>query len=592
MATTAGYETLLAHLSTLIDVAPPPFIHVHDPHTPRISASLLRTLARRPQTSDPAFPTPHIAYACVNAVACFTPRLFYDTVLNALARWTPKWETGCENWTDDSGQRFNESVDGFVHGLRAVHSWLGQSGSSSKMSAKAKGKARDDGNAVRLVLIVERAERLKDNVPDLIVPLTRLAELAQIDLTTILHSELPWDQIRLTLGASPDPFYISVPALTKDTVATRLASTYPPLTSTSTSTLINPNTYHPAFHRLYTHFVSAVVSVCWAFVTDPDELAYVVAARWPGFVQPVVDEWEEQKRQHRRRGDEDMEVEEDVDADEQINEAQQHDREDGEDEELELTPPTEDTRLRLTRLFTPSISKALESLYPRLTSAQTWLLHNQPPSNLLSYAPQDAVAVLANSQQSNHSSTQTKQLKHQAGGGDSGEIKLEKLPRMAKFVLIAAFLASTNPAKTDMRMFGRGLDERKKRKRPSSPRKKGSAKAGAVKIPQRLLGPLTFPLDRLLAILGVLLEEHDSDVRPPMPEYNDVPGSYTETELARVAIYAQVNHLASMHLLHRASSPDRLELSPSFKCGISYDGALRLARDVDVKLHDLLWEAA
>lgn len=182
MATTAGYETLLAHLSTLVDAAPPPFIHVHDPHTPRISASLLRSLARRPQTQDPSFPTPHIAYACVNAVACFTPRLFYDTALNALAGWTPKWETGCENWTDDTGQRFNDSVDAFVHGLRAVHAWLGQSASSSKLSAKAKGKARDNGNSVRLVLIVERAERLKDNVPDLIVPLTRLAELVNLPL--------------------------------------------------------------------------------------------------------------------------------------------------------------------------------------------------------------------------------------------------------------------------------------------------------------------------------------------------------------------------------------------------------------------------
>ena len=56
----------------------------------------------------------------------------------------------------------------------------------------------------------------------------------------------------------------------------------------------------------------------------------------------------------------------------------------------------------------------------------------------------------------------------------------QSLPRMAKFILVAAFLASTNPAKSDLRMFGRGPDERKKR------RKKGGAvrklgKSGAVK---------------------------------------------------------------------------------------------------------------
>lgn len=75
-----------------------------------------------------------------------------------------------------------------------------------------------------------------------------------------------------------------------------------------------------------------------------------------------------------------------------------------------------------------------------------------------------------------------------------------------------------------------------------------------------------------------------------MPEYNDVSGSYTETEISRVAVYAQVNHLASMHLLHRTSPSDRMELSPTFKCGISYDAALRLAKDLDVALNDLLWE--
>lgn len=106
-----------------------------------------------------------------------------------------------------------------------------------------------------------------------------------------------------------------------------------------------------------------------------------------------------------------------------------------------------------------------------------------------------------------------------------------------------------------------------------------------------MLGPLAFPLDRLLAILGILLEENDAEVRPPMPEYNSVPGSYTEAEISRVAVYAQVNHLASMHLLHR-TSPDsnKLELSPSFKCGISYEVALKLAKDLDVALNDLLWD--
>jgi origin recognition complex subunit 5 len=36
---------------------------------------------------------------------------------------------------------------------------------------------------------------------------------------------------------------------------------------------------------------------------------------------------------------------------------------------------------------------------------------------------------------------------------------------MSKFILIASFLASMNPARSDLRMFGRGLDEKKRKRR-------------------------------------------------------------------------------------------------------------------------------
>jgi origin recognition complex subunit 5 len=54
------------------------------------------------------------------------------------------------------------------------------------------------------------------------------------------------------------------------------------------------------------------------------------------------------------------------------------------------------------------------------------------------------------------------------------------LPRMSKFILVAAFLASTNPATSDMRIFGRRPEERKKRRRKTAARvKSGTAKVKA-----------------------------------------------------------------------------------------------------------------
>ena len=53
------------------------------------------------------------------------------------------------------------------------------------------------------------------------------------------------------------------------------------------------------------------------------------------------------------------------------------------------------------------------------------------------------------------------------------------------------------------------------------------------KLPQRLVGPAAFPLDRMNAILATLLEEHDLETRAIGPEFTQ-PGEYTETELMRV----------------------------------------------------------
>lgn len=53
-----------------------------------------------------------------------------------------------------------------------------------------------DAEDVRLVILVEQAERLKETLPDLVVPLTRLAD-----------SEL----VRASLGAAPDPYFIDIP---------------------------------------------------------------------------------------------------------------------------------------------------------------------------------------------------------------------------------------------------------------------------------------------------------------------------------------------------------------------------------------------
>lgn len=188
--------------------------------------------------------------------------------------------------------------------------------------------------------------------------------------------------------------------------------------------------YHPALRPLYEHFAAVLYSTCGTFTRDPDELAYISAARWPGFVQPLLDEHQRSFRDFRNN--------------------------DG-DSNWNLTPPTEDVRMRLTRLFTPSLTAALEALYPRIATASEWAKDNRPEQHLLADTSSGRVASTIRI-------------------SDGDDSKMGLLPRLSKFILVAAFLASTNVARTDLRMFGRGLDERKKVRRRAVTKTTGPAK--------------------------------------------------------------------------------------------------------------------
>jgi len=187
-----GNDEFISKFTLLVTTYPPPFIYVYDPNTPRITASLINNSlstisAIEPSPFDVEDPTPRIAFAQVNAVACFTPRLFYDTVLNQLVKWRPRWEDSCENWAGPSdGIRYNDSIDGFMHGLRAANAQLVEVNVASRSGEGRKGKGKASAHEVRMFLVIERAERVRDSLPELMVPLARLAELVSWSLILII----------------------------------------------------------------------------------------------------------------------------------------------------------------------------------------------------------------------------------------------------------------------------------------------------------------------------------------------------------------------------------------------------------------------
>ena len=80
---------------------------------------------------------------------------------------------------------------------------------------------------------------------------------------------------------------------------------------------------------------------------------------------------------------------------------------------------------------------------------------------------------------------------------NSSRLNIE-LPFYSKFLLIAAFLASYNPAKSDKRFFVKSHGKQKKTM--------SSIKA-KEKLNSQLTGPKPFPLERLLAIFYNIVEE-------------------------------------------------------------------------------------
>ncbi|XP_027694651.1 origin recognition complex subunit 5 isoform X2 [Vombatus ursinus] len=133
-----------------------------------------------------------------------------------------------------------------------------------------------------------------------------------------------------------------------------------------------------------------------------------------------------------------------------------------------------------------------------------------------------------------------------------------ELPYYSKFILIAAYLASYNPTRTDKRFF---LKHHGKIKKASFMKKH-------EKTSNHLLGPKPFPLDRLLAILYSIV---DSRVAPT------------------ANIFSQITSLVTLQLLTLVGHDDQLD-GPKYKCTVSLDFVRAIARTVNFDIIKYLYD--
>lgn len=153
-----GRESLLSSLYAFWSTYPPPFMHICDPTTAVITEKLLSDLLRLVQTHS------GLLFVHIDATECITPKLLFDRILNGLADWVPDWEDGALNWISTIGERYTENPDGFIHALQALHRHKSES---------------ENQKSPNMVILVSKAERLKEFLPNIVTVLARLTDLVR-----------------------------------------------------------------------------------------------------------------------------------------------------------------------------------------------------------------------------------------------------------------------------------------------------------------------------------------------------------------------------------------------------------------------------
>ncbi|KAH6642395.1 origin recognition complex subunit 5 C-terminus-domain-containing protein [Boeremia exigua] len=150
---------------------------------------------------------------------------------------------------------------------------------------------------------------------------------------------------------------------------------------------------------------------------------------------------------------------------------------------------------------------------------------------------------------------------------------VQNLPFYTSHLLIAAYLASYNPARTDVTYFMKHTDKRKNKRRAPSAASLSATSKGGVKhrrIPRHLLTPSPFPLDRLFAIFRALLVDG-------VPQTAD--------------LYTSVATLTSLKLLVRTGmggASDALEAGGRWRVGFGWEFARGLGRGVGIEVGEYL----
>lgn len=153
-------------LTSLLSLYPPPFVHVHDPQNHLKYSTTFTSLTSTQR-----------AFVSINSVECISQRVLFSRIINGLAKWTPDWEENCESWGGPVLGNWDSGFDAFAHALRQLWQEIQNLKKNEEEEGDKESQGKEEENEERMIVMFEKCERLKDFVPSLFIPLTRLAEL-------------------------------------------------------------------------------------------------------------------------------------------------------------------------------------------------------------------------------------------------------------------------------------------------------------------------------------------------------------------------------------------------------------------------------
>ena len=173
-------------------------------------------------------------------------------------------------------------------------------------------------------------------------------------------------------------------------------------------------------------------------------------------------------------------------------------------------------------------------------------------------------------------------------GGAGGKLDFD-IPRLTKFMLVSAHLATMNRESVDRRLFGHMVEG----VTPGTsaiaggPKKRSRGAMGADKQQEAAAeaaaeGPGAFHLERLLAYFRIVTKQaYDED---------DAGSEDLNRELLSADVFMQISSMVALGLLTRVGGADALDV-PRYRCDVGNDLARKIAANVRVNLDNYLFYA-